>query len=192
MKIQETDFAREFAVRAHGSQMYGDHPYARHLEEVAGIAQHFDAEDTVDAMAAHRARLITLSYLHDVLEDTSVDEHSLRAIFGDHITQVVAVISDPRGEARHVRKAKVNKRLSRIDEATPLSDALIVKAADRLANVKSAMGLPNDRLFRMYTGEYPEFRKAAYREGLCDPIWEQLDALISVRAFISQDCRTKK
>ena len=33
----------------------------------------------------------------------------------------------------------------------------------------------------MYVGEHPSFRRAAYRAGLCEELWEKIEAII-VRA----------
>lgn len=175
MKVHEIDFAREFAIRAHGAQMYGDKPYILHLEQVASITQSAANARKEGHAAEHRYRLIVISYLHDILEDTSIDRRALRAIFGEEIAHVVWVMTDPPNKSRHERKRQVNTALTYITEGH-LRDALIVKPADRLANMENAK-LTRVDLLRMYQGEYPEFRKSAYREGLCDGIWEKLDAL---------------
>lgn len=57
--------------------------------------------------------------------------------------------------------------------------ALIVKAADRLANLReSARGRSGSKL-DMYRQEHPAFRAAAYRPGLCDGLWEEIERLLA-------------
>jgi (p)ppGpp synthase/HD superfamily hydrolase len=52
--------AREFAIKAHGEQKYGEFPYSVHLDEVATIAKPYGESAEI------------VAYLHDVIEDTSV------------------------------------------------------------------------------------------------------------------------
>ena len=57
--------------------------------------------------------------------------------------------------------------------------ALIVKAADRLANVRACVADGNQRLLEVYRSEHPTFSRAAYRPSLCDTLWAELDSLLS-------------
>mgnify|MGYP003331794011 CR=1 FL=1 len=60
---------------------------------------------------------------------------------------------------------------------------LVVKAADRLANVResvrSSLLDPDNKHLPKYRAEHPEFRLSAHRPGLCDEIWAELDKLLS-------------
>ncbi len=51
-----------------------------------------------------------------------------------------------------------------------------MKLADRLANVEACGegGPHGERLLRKYRGEAEEFRKAFYREGEFEALWERL------------------
>jgi (p)ppGpp synthase/HD superfamily hydrolase len=152
---------REFAVAAHGAQRYGDGPYSVHLDAVAAIAG-----------PEHEA----VAYLHDVLEDTEADAAELALRFGAHVMACVVLLTDPEGPNRRARKALLHERLRRV--GPELHAALVVKAADRLANVR-ASAANNPGLLAMYAGEHAEFRAAAYRAGLCDAIWAELDELLA-------------
>jgi hypothetical protein len=55
----------------------------------------------------------------------------------------------------------------------------VVKAADRLANVRSCLVDQHNGMLAVYRKEHPTFRRAAYREGLCEPLWRELDALLN-------------
>lgn len=159
------ELARAFAVAAHGDQKYGDHPYAYHLDAVAGIAEPY-GEDAV-----------TVAYLHDIVEDTPVAVADVESRFGPHVAACVALLTDEPGDNRKERKARTYAKLAQISGLREL--ALIVKAADRLANVGACVQDRNQRLYRVYQGEQPVFRQAAYRPGLCDALWQELDDLLA-------------
>jgi len=37
----------------------------------------------------------------------------------------------------------------------------------------------NDQMLRLYKEEHPAFRKAAYREALCPPLWYEMDRIVA-------------
>lgn len=156
--------ARAFAVAAHGRQRYGDQPYPVHLDAVAEILAPFGEEAQV------------VGYLHDALEDTSVSLEMLGSEFGERVAKLVSLVTDDSGVNRRERKARSNAKLAAVAEADSL--ALVVKAADRLANLRaSAVGGADSKL-GMYRREHPDFRRAAYRPGLCDDLWCEIAAII--------------
>ncbi|HEY2587222.1 MAG TPA: HD domain-containing protein [Tepidisphaeraceae bacterium] len=155
--------ARAFAIAAHADQRYGEHPYAHHLDAVAHLLEPYGADAQV------------IGYLHDVVEDTRVPLDRIRAEFGDIVADCVALVTDAPGPNRAARKALTNAKLSKIDPTGPTRLALIVKAADRLANLReSAKGSAGSK-FDMYRREHPAFREAAFRAGLCDGLWEEIE-----------------
>lgn len=156
--------ARIFAKAAHGEQKYGDEPYMVHLDAVAGI------------LAPYGKTAQIVGYLHDTVEDTAVTCHNIMDHFGAHVATVVDLVTDCEGQNRKERKAKTNRKLASV---TPeYHAALVVKAADRLANVRaSAKG--NKGLLSMYRKEHAAFKDAVYREGLAPELWEELDRLLA-------------
>lgn len=162
---------RTFAATAHAGQTYGAEPYMAHLEAVAALVR------TVDP--SHRAEAVAL--LHDALEDTEADVLSLADLFGHTTASAVGLVTDPEGYPnRRTRKAALHKTLAALDPATESHRlALLVKPADRLANVRACVASGDSRI-DMYRREYPAFREAAYRPGLCDAIWAELDSLLAV------------
>lgn len=96
--------------------------------------------------------------------------------FGSAVARCVALLTDQPGANRKERKAKTYARLAQVQGHDEL--ALIVKAADRLANVRACVEDRNDRLWCVYRDEHAAFRSAAYRPGLCEPLWPELDALL--------------
>jgi guanosine-3',5'-bis(diphosphate) 3'-pyrophosphohydrolase len=157
--------ARAFAIAAHGGQRYGEHPYVHHLDAVAAIAEPFGEAAVVAA------------YLHDTVEDTAATLAEITAQFGPEIAACVALLTDEPGADRKERKAKTYAKLAEV--TGPLELALIVKASDRLANVRASVKDRNERMLQVYCSEHATFRKAAYRPGLCDALWSELDALLS-------------
>ena len=77
-------------------------------------------------------------------------------------------------------KDKAEKVRRRNEKLAALSGdhtvALVVKAADRLANLRESIkpGEKNEKMILKYGGEHLGLRAAAYRPGLCDPIWSEL------------------
>ena len=157
--------ARTFAVKCHGDQMYGDKPYSVHLDEVADIAAEFGPDAAV------------ISYLHDVVEDTDTSLNEIQSEFGDYIAECVAIVTDEPGQNRKERKAATYKKMAKVFGRHEL--ALVVKAADRLANLRNCVSQKNTRLLAVYKDEHETFKSAAYRPMLCEVLWQELDNIIN-------------
>ncbi|MGF1716994.1 HD domain-containing protein [Photobacterium chitinilyticum] len=158
--------ARTLARAKHKDQMYGAVPYYVHLEAVSRLASPFGT----DAMI--------VAQLHDVVEDTETSIDELAADFGYLVADAVGYMSDGKLEDRKSRKDEINFRLASLDideEAARI--ALIVKACDRLANVRSSLR-STEKYFCLYQQEHPNFKKAVYRKGLCEAIWWELNNLL--------------
>jgi (p)ppGpp synthase/HD superfamily hydrolase len=159
--------ARSFAIAAHGEQKYGDKPYVSHLDAVA------------DLVARYGEEAVVVAYLHDTVEDTSATIEDIESIFGVRVAACVRLLTDEAGATRQERKAKTHAKLAAT--GSEAETALIVKAADRLANVRACCAGPRQDLLKVYRSEHQAFRLAVYREQLCDPIWQELDSLIGHR-----------
>ncbi|MDD1792272.1 phosphohydrolase [Enterovibrio makurazakiensis] len=160
--------AKSFARARHEGQRYGEFPYYVHLDDVERLAQPFG----IDAMI--------VAQLHDVLEDTTTSVDELVHDFGESIALSVSYVTDPLQGDRKTKKKQLHQRLIQLDETEGSARlALIVKACDRLANVK-ACRLFHRGKYAMYQSEHADFRKATYRYGLCEMIWWELDMLIEV------------
>jgi (p)ppGpp synthase/HD superfamily hydrolase len=170
MAMQSIDSqARSFAMTAHGDQMYGDQPYVYHLDQVAQLVAAFGA----DTMA--------IAYLHDTAEDTDASLEDIQKTFGQRIAACVHLLTDEPGANRKERKAKTYAKLAKVNG--PLETALIVKTADRLANVRACLAGRKQDLWEMYREEHPVFRSSAYRQGLCESLWTELDSLLTPDAW---------
>ncbi len=160
--------ARIFAVAVHGEQKYGDDPYAKHLDAVAALA------------APYGTQAVTVAYLHDAVEDTSATLAEIEQQFDAFIAACVGLLTDEPGATRKERKAKTYAKMAGVTGPTEL--ALIVKAADRLANVRACVAGARREQWEVYRGEHEAFYNAAYRAGLCDPLWTELQQLLAADA----------
>lgn len=158
--------ARAFAITAHKDQQYGKDPYSVHLDAVAAIAKPYGETAQV------------IAYLHDVVEDTPVSIDDIEREFNLLVAKSVAILSDEPGPNRQTRKRKTYEKMASI--TGELEIALLVKAADRLANMQACVSNNNKRLTDIYQSEYPVFRQSAYRENSCDEIWAKLDTLANI------------
>lgn len=130
--------ARDMAIKAHGDQLYGDQPYMVHVDAVACLVEDMDSEEA-----------LAVAYLHDTVEDTLLTVVDIEAAFGPLVARCVDLLTDPKGTNRKARKAVSYARLAAVDCMSPERLALVVKAADRLANVRTCtyVGKPHRRLF---------------------------------------------
>lgn len=119
--------AIQFALQAHWTQRRKGTvlPYIIHPIETAGY---------LGKLYPHNHDLIIAGYLHDVLEDTSVQEHHMRERFGDRVLELVLGVTSI-GQWPTWR----NKRQSQLDKIETATDLDIVrlKAADMLSNATS-------------------------------------------------------
>jgi hypothetical protein len=155
--------ARTFALAAHGDQEYGSHPYHVHLDAVAHLARPYGEQ----AQA--------IAYLHDVAEDTEVGIGAITEAFGAFIAECVAVLTDAPGSDRKERKRKTYERMAGVSGDLEL--ALVVKAADRVANMRACVADGRHSLLAVYKGEHATFRGAAYRPDLCGDLWHEMEQI---------------
>jgi hypothetical protein len=155
--------ARDFAVHHHGSQRYGEHPYVYHLDQVVEILEPYGENAQV------------LGYLHDVVEDTAATPQIVQVEFGRLIAECVCILTDEPGIDRRERKRLTYRKMSAVRGELEL--ALIVKAADRLANIRSCLESAAAHRLATYRSEFDAFHQSAFRPGLCDELWAQLMVL---------------
>ncbi len=155
--------ARKFALKHHGEQKYGEYPYSIHLDAVAELVRQYGETAVV------------IAYLHDVVEDTAVTLAEVENAFGTLVADCVTILTDEPGKDRQERKEKTYRKMAHVRGEAEI--ALLVKAADRLANMRACIADNKERLLTIYRKEHPFFQKAARRLGLCDELWDQLDEL---------------
>ena len=160
--------ARNFAVAAHAGQTYGRYPYVKHLDDVVGILKDH----------GHGRSTLVIGYLHDILEDTDVNFNLMAALFGYEVACAVALISDPEEGNRTERKRVLKRKVSLVKAKGPLPQwavkGMIVKVADRLANVRNCKNNKRSMLDKYYE-EQPSFKETFYIEGVAEDMWEALE-----------------
>lgn len=134
--------ARDFAIKAHGEQKYGDEPYIVHLDAVAAILRGWGVTE---------GDLIDAAYLHDVLEDTDTGQHDLIERFGLRVTHIVEGCTG-RGFSRAEAMASIYQKVA------TNGNAAVVKLADRIANVEAAER--GSRHAERYLSEHRAFSEA--------------------------------
>lgn len=160
--------AREMALKAHGDQKYGEKPYSVHLDAVADLCRPF-GEDAV-----------VVAFLHDAFEDTDLSRDAVVAAFGEHVAACVSLLSDPPGANRKARKAAAFAAFSAVPAGSDLELALLVKAADRLANVRAGVDEDNKSLLSMYRKEHAAFSAVVSRPGLNDALVAEASRLLGL------------
>ena len=152
--------ARDFAIKVHGTQMYsGNRPYIYHLDQVVENLHNYGIYPQI------------IGYLHDVVEDTNVTTEEIITKFGVYVGTCVDFLTDNKTlPKRKEKKEAFYKKMKTVDENHKV--VLIVKAADRLANVS------NGEKLQMYKREHTKFKEAVYRPGLCDDIWNKINKIM--------------
>lgn len=131
--------ARDFAIAAHGDQPYGNSPYVVHLSAVVRVLESFGADEV------H----LKAGWLHDVVEDTTVQIEDVRSRFGKQVADLVwAVTGEGHGD-RHAHSRSIYRKIA----AHPAAASL--KLADRIANVEACQ--KGDKHSTRYAREHPEF-----------------------------------
>ncbi len=171
MNSSELSAARTYALVMHGAQMYGMQPYSHHLDAVAAT------------LAPYGVQAQIIGYLHDVVEDTGATVADVQSRFGGDVAACVSLLTDEPGESRKERKSKTYAKLAKV--MGPEELALIVKTADRLSNVRACVADAHDDLFSLYRSEHAVFKASAFRAGLCDELWSELDDLLRDRKIES-------
>jgi (p)ppGpp synthase/HD superfamily hydrolase len=118
--------AFEVARNAHAGQVRngsGGLPYIEHPLTVAEQLAGYDCPDPVLAAAL----------LHDVVEESEIEVEQIRARFGDRVAELVAALTD----AEEIESYERRKDVHRADVEAAGREALIIYAADKLANIRA-------------------------------------------------------
>lgn len=151
------------ARRAHVGQRYGDEDYFEaHVEAVAKLCAPLGPLYEIAAL------------LHDVVEDSNVALEEIEFQLGKRVADYVDLLTDPLGKNRKERKAAAYTRLAKTELKVPL----VVKAADRLANLRACVRTQNKGLLQMYRREHAAFEAAVQRSGLVEDWWVEMRQLL--------------
>lgn len=117
--------AETFATGAHIDQKRdGGEPYIIHPARVAAMVAELP-EATEDMVVA--------AWLHDVVEDTEVNQMEILQMFGESVADLVDWLTNPTfvGDNRAARKAKIFARLAQAPD-----EAKRIKMCDRIDNLR--------------------------------------------------------
>lgn len=173
---EQLDRVRAFAKQAHGNQRYGNHPYTKHLLDVAIVLNRFDYGDIRNPK---NLALIEAAYLHDVFEDSKIASRDELRAQSSHIAMPEAVeaawrVTDVPGfEDRKERKLATYPQIRGHEMAT------IIKLADRIANFEACIQDGNMRMINKYASEYNDFYGGVHVDGIAEPMWRYLQRLIA-------------
>jgi (p)ppGpp synthase/HD superfamily hydrolase len=167
--------AIKFAQEKHKDQKYGSDPYFTHLQAVA------------DVVKIYGPRVEAIAYLHNVIEDTDATNDDLYKLFGSEIAVMVDLCTDPQGANRKEKKEKAYAIWSKLGPAW--NNALIVKIADRLCNIRNCVATQDSRL-QMYKDEHTQFKSATFRTGVAEELWAEIGSLIGKPATTLKEVQT--
>jgi (p)ppGpp synthase/HD superfamily hydrolase len=124
------------AARAHAGQLRRTGaPYIGHPLEVALILR--------DELGVSEPSMVAAALLHDAVEDSDLTVADLRD-FPPRTRELVALLTDPAPEMTSTLRREHYQRIWRD------SDATLLKAADRLSNLREVAGHPDPELRRRY------------------------------------------
>lgn len=139
LRSPKVEAAREYAIKHHGEQMFGEEPYYYHLDMVHAIVVYFGLSEEYEIAA----------YLHDLLEDTSIKKQQLARNFSEEIAEMVFCVSGF-GETRQEKQKDIHNKLQTNIKSINL------KMCDRLANLRTSK-LNKPKLFQRYCKEHELF-----------------------------------
>lgn len=154
--------AEALAITSHGDQKYGEHPYVKHLRDVAKVLMRFGITDK-DMLCA--------ALLHDTVEDTPTTLNHIKLMFGNRVADLVHRVTNEPGKNRKERHKLTYPKIAASD------DAITLKLADRIANTEESIDTEAD-ILEMYAKEYLGFREQLYKPGSHDAMWRHLDFLM--------------
>lgn len=151
--------ARMVSIQAHGNQTYDDiFPYHKHLDDVVDVLKRF----------GFSGKYIIAGYLHDIIEDTSLSYNKVKRYYGFEVAEMVYCVTDELGRDREEKKRKT------LPKTAENPDAIILKLADRIANLEHGGKID------MYLGEYKHFKEMLYdntpKDGL--KMWDTIERLL--------------
>jgi (p)ppGpp synthase/HD superfamily hydrolase len=160
-------FAIEFSNKAHFLKGYGNLPYQAHLFDVEYVIVKFGyGEETVEGYENRIA-----ARLHDIIEDSGYNYNDVKKIFGTNVAEMVYLCADYRGRNRKQRKPD-----AMYDEMRENPRAVIIKLADRIANVMYS--IESGEMIDTYKKEHKHFRDILYTPGIGEEMWKCLELLL--------------
>ncbi len=181
----------KYAKKKHKGQLRkdGKTPYIQHPIAAAEIIREFvnkyGREEDVELLP----ELIAAALLHDTIEDTYVCPKILEKRFGVLVAGLVQDVTTVNYD-----KNEKGKDRYLAEKMLAMSDyALILKLADRLANIRDSEQLTLEEKFKLRRGtenilKYVEDRRSSYfselQIKLFETVWEDLNTYIPYKIFV--------
>lgn len=156
------------AAEYHKYQQYGIKPYVSHLLDVWFEAEKFCTQNNIKGVKLDI--ILSVCALHDILEDTSIDENKVKLIHKEVYTSVKLLTKIP----------PLKNYYNAISENEIAS---IVKLCDRICNVRECIKNRDYRKLKKYIFESQKF-KVIYSE-LNKPLSKKLERLYFKGKLIS-------
>lgn len=176
--------AMNLAAQIHKDQLYGNEPvqfpYLYHLDATTKVLY-----AVLPTSYPNKTDLLIAGWLHDSLEDHSdkITYDDIKEKFGQLVADIVKSVTKEKYNCGEIVSKK--ERLERLYQKLLNNDnAIIVKLADRIANVEFCItmaSIKQPNLYDMYSEEYDNFREALYNKNSAEPVqklWNHLDNLI--------------
>lgn len=155
--------AEEVATLLHQYQSYDIFPYTKHLRDVVEILENH----------GYVNEYIVAGWLHDSMEDCNISYNKIRKVFGKDVAEMVYAVTDPKGRTRDQKKEKVYQDL----RAYP--KAIVIKVADRIANMRNCIRMNNRDKLRRYYQEGLTFRNELYPSSEIPSLWRTYDEIMT-------------
>ena len=120
--------ARNLAIEKHKNQKYGQHSYIVHLTNVVNVLLHFGTKLEEDV-------LLMSAWLHDIIEDTNIDQNFIKNTFGEEVNEIVQLVTNQ----NNLSITKEDNKRKTFERIITNQNAIIVKLADRIANVEFSL-----------------------------------------------------
>ena len=131
------------AAEYHKYQQYGVKPYLYHLLDVWFEAERFCNENSIKGIK--QDIILSVCALHDILEDTQLDENKLKLIHKEVFNSVKLLTKKPPLNKYYIQIAK-NEIAS------------LVKLCDRICNVRECIKNKDYRKLKKYINESEKFK----------------------------------
>lgn len=167
---EEYFLAKMFARGLHYNQKYGnDEPYMVHLADVDRILVEFGY------LSMRWVEIRIAAWLHDAVEDQDVALDDIEELFGKVVRDIVWCVTDGEGKNRRERHEHTYLKLNRNRKA------VILKLADRIANVRQSLKPGSKGKLSMYKKEWAGFQDALRHNSTQEelPLWQELDRLFN-------------
>jgi (p)ppGpp synthase/HD superfamily hydrolase len=166
--------AKTVAEFMHTLQSYGNgNPYDMHLNAVVKVLLEFNPSIHEDYIIA--------AYLHDLVEDTPATLRLIEKHFGKNVADLVYGVTNERG--RYKQDVRV---ATYIKLGTWYRKAIVLKLADRIANVRQSVSNKENGYYDKYQGEYQLFRNNLYCIGEHIEMWAELDRLMEYSVTVKE------